>query len=121
MDTRNLEAMSGKLRYYSKIILLDSLTMLAILGLTGIVMNLVPLYHAKRRVFPMWKDPWSGAWTGELKYSYPHTPLIISPGIVIALVTTIPIAIILILQFRVRSFRDACAAITGLAMALVLT
>ena len=95
--------------------------MLAILGLTAIIMNLVPLYHAQRRVFPMWRDPLTGAWTGELKHSYPHAPLILSSGIVLALVTTVPVAIILLMQLRLRSFRDACAAVTGICMALALT
>lgn len=113
--------MSRKLRHYSQGILLDILTTVAVLGLTGIMMNLVPLYRAKKRVFAMWKDPVSGAWTGELRYSYPHIPLIISSGIVLILVTAVPILIVLLFQLRVRSLRDTCAAVAGMSMALVLT
>ena len=106
---------------YVKRLGLDILALFTILGLTAVFMNLIPLYHARKRKFPMWLDTKTGLWHGELRYSYPQSSLIISSAMCLVYVTLIPIAGFLLMQIRTRSLRDFLAALFGLFQALALT
>ena len=118
---RRLKNISRNIQYYAEVAGLDFLAMLTTLGMIGVFTNRVALFHARKRVFPMWQDPVSGVWRGELRHSYPKSSLIVNSGLCLAYLTAIPITIFLIMQIRSRSPRDFCAATLGLVQALILS
>ena len=119
--TQRLKNIFKRIRYYADVAVLDFFALLITLGMIGVFTNRVPLFHARRRVFPMWQDPVTGIWRGELRHSYPKSSLIIDSGLCLAYLTAIPITIFLIMQIRTRSPRDFCAATLGLFQALILS
>ena len=106
-------------KHYFRLIWPDVSLIVSVSGLAYQLSQLVP-FKMYDRVFPMWYNPTTGLWEGEIQYSYPHLPYILDTlgsGFAIG---TIPIGVVLIMQFWVRSFWDANAAIWGILKALTL-
>jgi hypothetical protein len=94
--------------------------LLACLAVTGIILKWAPLWHRNERLFPMTLDPHTGTWYGPRELSYPQHQFflgVMTTGIMIPL---IPLAVIILMQYWIRSWVDFNAAFFALKKAMVL-
>ena len=103
-----------------RIVSLDLLFMFIFLGITGIILLWAPLWHGKERLFPMTYDPYSNTWYGPLELSYPHHELILGIATTGVMIPLIPLAVITLSQFWIRSWVDYHAAVFALKKAMVM-
>ena len=86
----------------------------------GIILKGSPIWHRNSRSFPMTFDPVSGTWLGPTEYSYPRHNFYLGITTVAVMIPFIPIAVMILLQYWIRSFLDFSAVIMAFWKALAL-
>ena len=94
-----------------------------ILIMIGVVLAAWGLSHAhifrqQQRTFPLWRNL-DGGWYGPVSISHPKQALILNNLVAALIFVGVPMAVMLLMQFRIRNFWDANAGIFGLLKALV--
>lgn len=105
---------------YIRAVWLDVIFLLALTVLTGGLWMWAPLWHQNERLFPMTYDARTGTWLGPVEYSYPKHEFYLGITTTAILIPLIPLAVIVLMQFWVRSWLDFHAAFLGLQKALVM-
>jgi hypothetical protein len=79
---------------------------------------LVPPHRRGSRLFPLWHGP-DGRIVGPSDISYPYVEEILTSLYAAIACLLVPIALVLVVQLRVKSIWDFCAGVLGLLKALV--
>ena len=101
-------------------VFLDILFLVFTLSLTGALLKWAPLWHRKDRLFPMTFDPVSGTWLGPVEYSYPRHNFYLGIFTTGVMIPSIPIAVMIVMQYWIRSFLDLSAVSLAFLKALTL-
>lgn len=102
---------------YLRMVWIDILAMvIAALAMGGLY--LIPLNRREDRIFPVWRAP-DGALYGPQYISYPYVPQIIGSTVAAVICLTVPIFVVTVFEYRVRSLWDYHAAVFGILKALI--
>lgn len=95
-------------------------TLLLFLAVTGIILKWAPLWRRNERLFPMTFDPYTDTWYGPRELSYPRHPFILGITTTGIMIPLIPLAVIILMQYWIRSWLDFNTAFFALKKAMVL-
>ena len=109
-----------KVYQWVRLIFLDLLFLFIFLVVTGIVLLWGRLWHWEDRLFPMTFDPYSNTWYGPVEFSYPRHDFILSVTMIGIMIPLIPLLVIILTQYWIRSWLDFHAAFWALKKAMVL-
>lgn len=109
-----------RIQQWFRLVSLDISFLFIFLALTGVILLWGGLWRWKERLFPMTFDPHSNTWYGPVEYSYPQHNFIFGITITGIMIPLIPLAVILLTQYWIRSWLDLHAALFALKKAMVM-
>ena len=109
-----------KLYQWFRLVFLDIVVLFIFLVITGIILLWGKLWHWEDRLFPMTFDPYSNTWYGPVEFSYPQHDFILGITTTGIMIPLIPLAVILLTQYWIRSWLDFHAAFWALKKAMIM-
>ena len=117
---RNIERRLYQVFEWIRLIFLDVFFLFFFLAITGIILQWAQLWRMNDRVFPMTYEQLSGTWYGPLEISYPRHDFILGITTTTIMIPLIPLAVLILMQFWIRSWLDFHAAFFALKKAMVM-
>lgn len=105
---------------YSWLTRYDTLFLVLVYLVSGLLRLYAPIYRMRERAFPLWYDPNRRVWYGPTSISQPRGTEVISSLNTAIVCASLPILVILLMQVFVRNFWDANSALWAVSKALAL-